>query len=78
MLANGYSFLGEKSKYVSVSPGRFTSISAGAGGSAGVAVALVGSPGEAVDLVYIAPGDKTVQIQTVTVPSNGKWAGVLA
>ena len=75
VLSNGYSFLGEKDKYVSVSPNRFKAVAA-PGAGAGIEVALVGAPGEEVALVYIAP-DKLTHLQTITVAADGKWTGVL-
>ena len=69
-------------KYVTVSPSRFTSVSAvpgggdSGGGGGGVAVTLAGAPGEEVTLVYVSPDDK-VHVQTVAVAANDGWGGVL-
>jgi hypothetical protein len=79
VLPNGYTLLGETDKYVSVSPDRFKSVvaSGGAGANAGISVTLVGAPSEQVKLAYIGPTN-VVNVRTVAVAANGKWAGFLA
>ena len=77
MLGNGYSLLGEVSKYVAVSESRFTAVGLPSGGGVGISVTVVGMAGEVTELVYIAP-DKKVHVQAVTVGTGGTWTGTLA
>lgn len=79
VLSNGYTLLGESAKYVSVSPSRFKRVAAeNTPGTAktGIAVTLIGAPGEKVGLAYVSP-DNLVRVRTVAVGGVGEWSGVL-
>ena len=69
VLANGYAFLGEaRSKWVSVSPQRFTAISAS---PQGLEVTATGAPGELLSLSYARPGSEVASTFQCTVGADG-------
>jgi hypothetical protein len=59
VLSNGWALLGEPGKYVPLSPDRFAAVLPADGGP-GIGVELLGAPGEAVTLAYVAPAAAVV------------------
>ena len=68
MLSNGWTLLGETSKWVSASNDRLAEISADADG---VSATVRGAPDEAVTLAFLAPGDATIWSVECVVPDAG-------
>lgn len=76
-LASGWAFLGEaRTKWIAVSPQRFTSVAAlpslSDSSDAEVTVAMVGKPGEIVQLGFVAPSSTTVAFLNCTIGLHGK------
>jgi len=68
VLSNGWTLLGETSKWVSASNDRLAEISADADG---VSATVRGAPDEAVTLAFLAPGDATIWSVECVVPDAG-------
>ena len=69
-LPNGAYFLGELAKFVHVAPQRFSYVSAGGAGAAGVAVGVLGASGEVVALAAVDAGG-VVRTATARVGASG-------
>lgn len=65
---SGWTLLGEREKYIPVSPNRFTSISAHSGG---ITVDVVGAVGETIELTYATPKG-VLAARSQTIPAAGK------
>ena len=68
--SNGAFFLGELEKFVHVSPQRFERVAVGGKGPCGLAVRVVGAPGERVRLAAVDPKG-VVHLATASLPSAG-------
>lgn len=70
---NGWTLLGEREKYIPVSPNRFTRVSMQ---SNGITAEVVGAAGEMVELTYAKPTG-VLAAQSRTISSNGKATFIL-
>jgi hypothetical protein len=69
-LAGGWVLLGEVSKYVSISPARFTLISVGGGGDT-LELSVRGAPGEEVDVLLKKPAEVVLASIAMKVGASG-------
>ena len=72
VLGNGWSLLGEQSKWVPVSAARFHGLSwwseTGTGVPEGASVIATGPEGEAIEVAWLAPGSRTPIVVQCTIP----------
>lgn len=64
---SGWALLGERSKYIPVSPSRFTSVTMR---TDGIQVALIGAPDELVEITYAKP-EGVLAAANITVSKSG-------
>ena len=68
---HGWALLGELDKFISVSRQRVSAVSVHCGGVTGMALALLGSPGERVQMTFYSPTLKKVQVEGATISDDG-------